>query len=68
MTIKPTSHKKVKYRNGEEGYLLTTQRESTHIPVMTMRFKGDSLLYHDLDGKYMGLTEEHNYDIVEIES
>ena len=67
MLIPSTSHKKVKYRNGEEGYLLTTQRKSTHIPVMTLRFKGDSLLYHDLGGKYMGLTEERDYDIVEIE-
>ena len=68
MKIPTTTHKKIKYRNGEDGYLITTQRESMHIPVMTLRFKGDSLIYHNLEGKYMGLTNDHAYDIVEIES
>lgn len=63
-----TKHKKIKYRNGEEGFLITSQRESSTIPVMSLRFNGDSLLYHNIDGKYMNLTIEHPYDIVEIES
>ena len=68
MVIPSTSHKKIKYRNGEEGYLLTTQRDSDRFPVMTLRFKGDSLIYHNTDGKYLGLMTSHELDIVEIES
>lgn len=67
MIIPNTEHKTVIYRNGEKGLLLTTQRESMVIPVMTLRFKGDSLIYHNLDGKYLNLKEEHFLDIVEIE-
>lgn len=62
-----TSHKKIKYRNGEEGILITSQRKSSTIPVMSLRLKEDSILYHGIDGKYLSLTKEHPYDIVEIE-
>jgi hypothetical protein len=65
MQISPTIHKELKYRNGERGILLTTERESK-FSVMTIRDKDDSILHHTEDGKYLGLDEEHQYDIIKI--
>ncbi len=64
MQIPPTTHLEIKYRNGETGILLTTQREST-FSVMTIRDKDDSILHHSKNGKYLGLVENHEYDIIE---
>jgi hypothetical protein len=65
MNIPKTSHLQIKYRNGEDGILLTTWRDGS-FPVMTLRIKDNNLIYHDMDGNYMGLKDEHLLDIVEI--
>lgn len=65
MIIPKINHKRIKYRNGENGLLLTNQRDSMVIPVMTLTDK-DSILYHNLEGKYLNLKEEHPFDVLEI--
>lgn len=55
---------KVKYRNGKTGTLLTSKRLFSAFCVLTMEDEHQELVYHTLDGKYLGLTEENDYDII----
>jgi hypothetical protein len=60
-------NKKIKYRNGQNGFLLTSSRPETNFSVLTMCEKRGSLFHHDKEGKYLGMSEEMPWDIVEVE-
>lgn len=61
-----TDHAIVVYRNGERGILLTSVRKETNYPVLTIRDKHQSIIYHTIDGKYLGMEEEMPLDIVDL--
>lgn len=62
-----TTNKKIKYRNGETGLLLTTQRTSTSFCVLSMKDKTGCIIHHDINGKYLGYKDEWPLDIVWVE-
>lgn len=66
MQISKTTHARIKYRNGELGHLLTTQRKETAFSVLTLRDKNDSVIHHNKEGKYLSGGMEHDLDIVKI--
>lgn len=67
MQIPKTTHKKVKYRNGEFGSLLTTERTETVFSVLTLREKPCSVMHHLAGGENRITKEESPYDIIEVE-
>ena len=67
MNIPRTTHKRVKYRNGESGILLTTEVKETSLCVLTLRDKSNSLMHHLIGGQNWLTKEESGYDIVEVE-
>lgn len=67
MNIPRTTHKRVKYRNGESGILLTTERKETYFCILTLRDKHNSLMHHLIGGQNRLTKEESDYDIVEVE-
>lgn len=67
MKIPKTTHKKLKYRNGETGLLLTSIRKNTQLCVMSIREQYGCIIHHRADGRYLNMDEEHGLDIVWVE-
>jgi len=55
MTIPLIKHPEVTYANGEKGILLTSNRKDTTFPVLTIRNKHQNIIYHDQEGRYLGM-------------
>ncbi len=55
---------KIRYRNGEEGFLLTDERPNTIYCTLTMKRETGCIIHHDKDGNYLGYKEEKPLDIV----
>lgn len=68
MNIPATKHARIKYRNGESGQLLTTERKETAFKILTLRDKKDSIIHHNSEGEYLSGGVEHDFDIVEVEA
>lgn len=66
MNIPATTHARVKYRNGEYGILITTEKKETNFSVLTIRDKHSSLMHHREGGQNWLANEESEWDIVEI--
>lgn len=66
MNIPATKHARIKYRNGELGHLLTTERKETAFKILTLRDKHDSIIYHNSEGEYLSGGVAHDLDIAEI--
>jgi hypothetical protein len=62
-----TIHKKIKYRNGETGFLLTTELPNTAFCVLTIRDLSGCIIHHNKDGKYLGRSGGTPLDIVWVE-
>ena len=58
---------KIKYRNGEKGWLLTTDRPNTSFCFLTMKEKTGCIVHHNKDGKYLGYKDEWPLDVVWVE-
>jgi hypothetical protein len=67
MNIPETQHKKVTYRNGETGRLITSVRKETLFKILTLRDKEHSLIHHLANGKCIMTGENSVWDIVEVE-
>lgn len=67
MNIQETDHKKIKYRNGESGKLITSVRHETLFCILSIRDKHGSLIHHLKDGKCIMTGETSPWDIVEVE-
>lgn len=60
-------NKKIKYRNGKTGHLLTTERPNTCFPMVTMDDEHGNFFHHDKDGKYLASKQEESWDVVWVE-
>jgi hypothetical protein len=67
MNIRKTTHKRIEYRNGEFGLLLTTEKIGTSFRVLTMKDKTGCIIHHSINGKYLGTKDEFPLDIIWIE-
>jgi hypothetical protein len=56
--------KKIKYRNGESGFLLTEERPNTAYCTLTMKKESGCIIHHDKEGNYLGYKEDKPLDIV----
>jgi hypothetical protein len=54
----------IKYRNGESGFLLTTERPGTAYCTLTMKKETGCIIHHDAEGNYLGYTEDKPLDII----
>ncbi|MDB4314525.1 hypothetical protein N9955_00700 [bacterium] len=66
MKLPKTHHPKIRYQNGQTGWLMTTQRDTGSFPVITVTDELGMVIHHLENGLYIANEEDHGWNIVEV--